>query len=459
MEIRDVFPSQSQVTVPRPADPAGASFARMMKERKAEVSTVSRGEVRGNSQENPAKVASLKPETAARVRVHRKQDAEPEAEAVTPQREAVQSSQETTALSEAEKPKPEAEMETAENEEAEISALPHFSQQEVPMSISMAEVAEVEREAEAANAVHETTEEPEALGENAGKSDRRIPLKQILDVYGYAGGASDHVNPESILEKGPAASLSVEASGDENPVAASEIRAGMISDLSKNVDMPEATDGSEVSEGAKQKTLTPERHSEQTADFVVKDEQTALPGKRVQDLESAVNRFSQNERPAPKKEGEQALYVPTFAKSEAVQHHNMMVQRAEQPVLQQLDRAFAANVKILSNGQAIEVQLTPEHLGKVTMKLEYKAGEMVAGIKVENADVKNLLEGSLQELRESLTQKGIVVKEIHVSVSKDDHRGGQEFTGNQRNDREEDAETQKEFRLEDPSESREGGVQ
>lgn len=125
-------------------------------------------------------------------------------------------------------------------------------------------------------------------------------------------------------------------------------------------------------------------------------------------------------------------------KSEAVQHRDMMLAKATRPINRQVNEAIVADLKILSGGKTLEVTLTPEHLGKISMKLESQEGGMVANIKVENSQVKNALEASIQELRETLQQKGITVKEIHVSVSKDEHRGGQEYSGNRNRDEDED---------------------
>lgn len=134
-----------------------------------------------------------------------------------------------------------------------------------------------------------------------------------------------------------------------------------------------------------------------------------------------------------------------MGKTEAVRHHENMTSVTPRSVMKQVVEAIAVDVKVLSDGKVLEVRLSPEHLGKVVMKIEMKEGQMVANIKVENSEVKNALEASLQELRETLSQKGVSVKEINVSVSKDEHRGGQEYSGNSRkHDR--DEEESNEFR-------------
>ncbi len=122
-------------------------------------------------------------------------------------------------------------------------------------------------------------------------------------------------------------------------------------------------------------------------------------------------------------------------KSEAVRNHEAMVSKVDRSVMKQVVQKVTANVKVLQGGKALEIKLTPEHLGKVMMKLEMNKGELSASIKVENSEVKASLEASLAELREALNAKGVSIKEINVSVSKDGHRGGQEYSGRNQDSR------------------------
>ncbi len=118
-------------------------------------------------------------------------------------------------------------------------------------------------------------------------------------------------------------------------------------------------------------------------------------------------------------------------RTENVKHYEVMNAKADAPVsiARQVAEAVVVDVKLLPTGQTVEVQLTPEHLGKVVMKLELQEGVITANIKVENQEVKSALEASIQELRNSLTEKGITVKEVSVEINKDGHRGGQQYSG------------------------------
>ncbi|SHJ05679.1 flagellar hook-length control protein FliK [Lutispora thermophila] len=64
----------------------------------------------------------------------------------------------------------------------------------------------------------------------------------------------------------------------------------------------------------------------------------------------------------------------------------------------------------------LRIRLKPESLGKVTVKLIMENGEMTAKFIAENQRVKEAIESSFVDLKESLTQKGINIQNISVSV-------------------------------------------
>jgi flagellar hook-length control protein FliK len=68
------------------------------------------------------------------------------------------------------------------------------------------------------------------------------------------------------------------------------------------------------------------------------------------------------------------------------------------------------------NGDEINIQLSPEHLGKVRVSLEMKDGAMAARISVENDAVREQVEAGLASLRDSLENQGIKLQGLEVSV-------------------------------------------
>ncbi len=80
---------------------------------------------------------------------------------------------------------------------------------------------------------------------------------------------------------------------------------------------------------------------------------------------------------------------------------------------------IAKNVRVTMAGAetSMEMQLNPEHLGKLYLNVTEREGVVHAQIATQNAAVKEALETQLVELRQSLNQQGIKVDAIEVTVS------------------------------------------
>jgi hypothetical protein len=65
----------------------------------------------------------------------------------------------------------------------------------------------------------------------------------------------------------------------------------------------------------------------------------------------------------------------------------------------------------------VDVTLTPESLGTVTVKVAVEEGKMAARIDVQNADVKNIIEANLPRLHEALQSNGLTLDSVAVFVN------------------------------------------
>ena len=74
-------------------------------------------------------------------------------------------------------------------------------------------------------------------------------------------------------------------------------------------------------------------------------------------------------------------------------------------------------VVIKSDETSMELQLNPEHLGKVNLMITSKNGVMTAQFLVQNETTKEAIESQMQTLRDSLNQQGLKVEAIEVTVS------------------------------------------
>ena len=88
-------------------------------------------------------------------------------------------------------------------------------------------------------------------------------------------------------------------------------------------------------------------------------------------------------------------------------------------------------VGVSSEVTTMELQLQPENLGKLDLQVALKDGELVAEFKTENEAVKNLIEGQLIHLKETLEQQGLKVSSVEVSVEQQSlqHNMGQNQNG------------------------------
>ncbi|MPM38322.1 hypothetical protein SDC9_84951 [bioreactor metagenome] len=64
----------------------------------------------------------------------------------------------------------------------------------------------------------------------------------------------------------------------------------------------------------------------------------------------------------------------------------------------------------------IRIQLKPDSLGKLTIRLIMEKGEMTAKFIADNHSVKEVIESNFSELRDALSQKGINIQNLSVSV-------------------------------------------
>lgn len=159
--------------------------------------------------------------------------------------------------------------------------------------------------------------------------------------------------------------------------------------------------------------------------------------------------FSQNSQqakpdtvnPGVSAAGQQAVRTEEFIlPQEAVQPYSSQVDVAD--LIEQI--AKNTRVTITAETTSMEMQLNPENLGKIYLNISEKEGAVRAQIAAQTETVKEVLETQLVELRQSLSQQGIKVDAIEVTVAT--HEFEQNLEGNakqeeQMQQREEEAKT------------------
>lgn len=103
-------------------------------------------------------------------------------------------------------------------------------------------------------------------------------------------------------------------------------------------------------------------------------------------------------------------------------------------------------VSIKPETTSMEIQLNPEHLGKINLTVVEKNGEMTAKFIAENHAAKEAIESQIQTLKDNLNNQGLKVEAVEVTVSefglRQDTQTGQE-TENQDNKKSKNASRRK----------------
>lgn len=87
--------------------------------------------------------------------------------------------------------------------------------------------------------------------------------------------------------------------------------------------------------------------------------------------------------------------------------------------LKEITRQIIEEIKVVIKPEttSMELNLNPDHLGKVRLNIESQAGGLTAKFTAENEMARQAIESSIQTLRETLENQGIKVDKIEVLVS------------------------------------------
>lgn len=79
-----------------------------------------------------------------------------------------------------------------------------------------------------------------------------------------------------------------------------------------------------------------------------------------------------------------------------------------------------AGTILSENKTEMVMQLKPESLGKISLRVIHERGEIIARFVAENDQVKSILESNMQLLKDSLQRSGVSVQSLSVSVGQQD---------------------------------------
>lgn len=79
------------------------------------------------------------------------------------------------------------------------------------------------------------------------------------------------------------------------------------------------------------------------------------------------------------------------------------------------------DINLFEDKSEMIVKLKPDHLGKVTVEFAVENGNITAKFLAESQKVKEILESSMQDLKDHLAKQGMVIQDLSVSVGNDNN--------------------------------------
>lgn len=86
-------------------------------------------------------------------------------------------------------------------------------------------------------------------------------------------------------------------------------------------------------------------------------------------------------------------------------------------------------LNVTSQLKSMEIALNPENLGKVNLLVSVREGVVTAKIVAENEQVKKALEGQLNVLKENMSNQGLKVEAVEVTVQNNAFHSQDNFNG------------------------------
>ncbi len=172
-----------------------------------------------------------------------------------------------------------------------------------------------------------------------------------------------------------------------------------------------------------------------------------MTGEKVNEMNSTDDGFSQEEdqnnnadaehvdAKADGTSGDVQKFAGTVStmKTDFMQNiQELLVERVDTETATDIVRQVVDQVKfqMRTDVNSLEMQLYPEHLGKVSIQVVSKNGVMTAQIAAENEVAKVALESQIQTLKENFEQQGLKVESVEVMVST---RGFEQNEGKEQN--------------------------
>ncbi len=215
-------------------------------------------------------------------------------------------------------------------------------------------------------------------------------------------------------------------SSEENPSVQTEVENTVSTVENENVATQEVTQGTEEATDSVENLAEKQKETEDSKKVETKTEENAdsVEQKDVSAIKTKTETSAEEQEKTP--------FSNTNSNESMVMNHHSQVANnanADVPKMQtsiytsvepmQIIEQIAEQVRVFTNADTttMEMQLNPENLGKIYLHISSEEGVVNAHFTATNEVVKEALETQLATLRENLTQAGVKVDAIEVTIA------------------------------------------
>ena len=169
-------------------------------------------------------------------------------------------------------------------------------------------------------------------------------------------------------------------------------------------------------------TQTKEAESKEDVEFAGKEQQDEVEQNAISSTETKSDTAANDKESTPfsnKESHEHMVMNNTVANDVTVEVPKMQTGAYTSVEPMQIIQQIAEQVRVFANADTttMEMQLNPENLGKIYLHISSEEGVVNAQFTATNEVVKEALEAQLATLRENLTQAGVKVDAIEVTIA------------------------------------------
>lgn len=195
-----------------------------------------------------------------------------------------------------------------------------------------------------------------------------------------------------------------------------------VTDLTQNDEMANQLNLSEKKPTSTEEvTQTVNTDSEKSASTVGEDKQVTSQGQKtfMEERDSSNQSSNQKSKNDYGAKDPYQVFVDNLVQSTQSTQNGFSTDVNQVTQLREIVNQIVDRIKVSVSTEltTMDLQLNPENLGRVNLNVQSKNGVMTANFVVQNEVTKQAIESQMQTLRDTLSQQGVKVEAIEVTVS------------------------------------------